>query len=288
MKSLDQIIRYTSHCRFPDEDWQRVLDECRRVFGGGKIHRAQQPISTSTYGQFEEWLDNGFGSGDMVAYGRMIGIVGSATPERTYLAAYTDFEGNLHAKNMDVMEPHRLRPLNDGERRELRRLMFEKGVDYSVRSGLVSKVYTPKENSYAVFGSDDKGNNNVGMYLGSEGCKYHFSAFVQNGEILMDYWVDSDYAPLKPAGDSDIQRFHRILSKAGWSYNARVNKFVKQTKRGCSNTYWYLNDRFQIVMDKDNGSERHDARFKAGNYFTDLAFALEFMKAVQKMSKGKP
>ena len=40
MKTLDQIIRYTSQCRFPDDDWQKVLAYCRERFKGGKIHKA--------------------------------------------------------------------------------------------------------------------------------------------------------------------------------------------------------------------------------------------------------
>ena len=56
MKTLDQIIRYTSQCRFPDDDWQKVLAYCRERFKGGKIHKALSPISESSYDQFVNWL----------------------------------------------------------------------------------------------------------------------------------------------------------------------------------------------------------------------------------------
>ena len=40
MKTLDQIYRYTSDCQFSDGDWQKILDYCRKLYGGGKIHKA--------------------------------------------------------------------------------------------------------------------------------------------------------------------------------------------------------------------------------------------------------
>lgn len=36
MKTLNQIIRYTSQCSFQDDDWQMVLAYCRERYGGGK------------------------------------------------------------------------------------------------------------------------------------------------------------------------------------------------------------------------------------------------------------
>jgi hypothetical protein len=47
--------------------------------------------------------------------------------------------------------------------------------------------------------------------------------------------------------------------------------------------YYYLNDRFEIVLDKDNGGDVHAQRFAVGNYFLDLGEAMTFMKEIRKM-----
>ncbi|MGN1089503.1 MAG: hypothetical protein ACI4Q6_03805, partial [Huintestinicola sp.] len=61
--------------------------------------------------------------------------------------------------------------------------------------------------------------------------------------------------------------------------------FVKKGKRGDNNVYYYLNDKLEIVLDKDNGTARHSERFNAGNYFVDLARALIFMERIKKIAK---
>lgn len=283
MKILNQIIRYTSHCRFSDEDWQKVLGYCRERFKGGKIHKAQKPISNSTYSQFLDWIDNGLGSGDMVSYGNTPGIIVSSTPDKTFMTAYLDYEGNLMTQQMEVLNPERLIPLDDERSRQLRKALIDNGLEYSTQShGLVS-LCTLKENLYVIIGDNDYGTADVGMYLESDGYKHKFAALVKDGKLMMDCWIDTDYTPLRRADDSAIQRFHKAISKAGYTYNARVKQFVKQPNVGSDNVYYYLNDRFEIVMDKDNGGDVHAVRFAAGNYFIDFGEALLFMKEVRKM-----
>lgn len=284
MKTLNQIIRYTSHCQFPAEDWQKVLGYCRERFKGGRIHKAQNPISGSTYEQFLNWIDNGLGSGDMVSYGNTMGIVVSSTPDKTLLTAYLDYEGNLMDCQMEILEPERLERLDDDRQRQLRKILIDNKVYYSTQTHGLAPLCTLKENFYYVIGNNDYGLADVGMYLESDGYKHKFAAIVRNGELLFDYWIDSDYTPLLKAGDSDIQRFHKTVSKAGYVYNARFRQFLPQPKVGSGNVYHYLNDRFEVVTDKDNGiDDKHAQRFAAGNYFLDMGDAITFMKAIKKM-----
>lgn len=283
MKTLDQIYRYTSDCRFPDDDWQMILAYCRERFKGGKIHKALYPIGQSTYDQFLDWIDNGFGSGDMVGYGKTMGIVKNCVPERIELAAYCDYEGNLIVKDMVVMEPQRIYPLERERCVEFRKLMTNKGIDFSVRLGKTCELYIPKENYYVTLGDDSGGKSDVGMYLESDGCSHHFMAFLSKGELKMDCWVKAECTPLRQASDKDIQRLHHATAKAGWSFNERTKKFVKLAQKKRNNHYWYLNDRFEIVSDVDNGTKKHSERYDAGNYFSDQTEALMFMKAVKAM-----
>ncbi len=286
MKSLNQIIRYTSHCRFPDEDWQKVLDYCRKRFKGGKIHKAQKPISNSTYNQFLKWIDNGLGSGDMVSYGKTMGIIVSSTPDKTLLTAYCDYEGNLMDNQMEVLNPERLMRLDDERSRQLRKLMIDNNFDYSTNSHGLVPLYTLKENLYVVIGNNDYGTADVGMYLESDGYKHKFAALVHNGELMFDCWIDTDYTPLRKADDADVQRFHKAISKAGYVYNSRVKQFIKQPNTGSDNIYYYLSDRFDIVTEKDDGGDKHAERFAVGNYFLDFGEALMFMKSIRKMRGG--
>ncbi len=286
MKTLNQIYRYTSDCQFPDEDWQKVLAYCRKRFKGGNIRVSQIPKSTSTYQEFLDWIEFGFGAGDFVSYGNTMGVVGNSTPAGVILAAYCDYDGNLIVNDMEVLEPERLKPLDEARILQLKRLLFEKGVDFHVRFGKFEKLYTPKKYFYGTIENPNSDEPNVGMFLESDNSKYHFLAYLEEDELKMDYWVDSNYTPLKPALEADIKRLHAATSKQGWFYNERCHQFVKAPKKGKDNVYWYLNENFELVMDQDNGSKKHLDRFKAGNYILDYTEGLFFMKEVKKM-RGK-
>lgn len=286
MKTLNQIFRYTFDCRFPDEDWQQVLVYCRQRFKGGKIHKSQQPKSESTYQQFLDWIESGLGSGDYVSYGNTMGVIGRSTPTSTTLAAYCDFDGNLIVNDMEVMEPERLKLLDEERSLELKRLLFESGVDFHVRTGKFEEIYTPKKYSYAIIDNPNRDEPNVGMYLESVDSKYHFMAFLDGDKFIMDHWVDSNYTPLKCASYADIKRLHAAATKQGLFYNARSNQFFKTAKKGKDNVYWYLNEFFELVMDRDNGDKKHQERWKAGNYIVDQMEGTLFMKEVRKM-RGK-
>ncbi len=286
MKTLNQIYRYTTECRFPDEDWQEVLAYCRERFKGGKIHKSMNPVSTSTFQQFLSWIDNGYGAGDYVAYGNTMGIVKSSTPSGVVLAAYCDYEGNLIVNNMPVLHPERLAPLDEERIRKFKRLMYDAGKEFYVRSNIVSELYTPKKYFYVTFDDGQSIEPCVGMFLKSEDCKYYFVALLRNNKIELNACVNSEYTPLKQAEETDIKRLHQAASDAGLSYNERTHQFIKNQKRGGNNVYHYLNEKFEIVSDRDNGSSKHTQRYEAGNYFVDYTEALMFQKDVLRL-RGK-
>lgn len=285
MKTLAQIIQYTSTCHFPQADWEKIRNFCHQYESGGVIHKAKNPIAESSYEEFIDWLDKGFGSGDMISYGKTMGIIGKCIPGKVNLAAYCDFDGNLIAKEMVVKEPERLKPLDPERSQELKKKIYEKGLDYVVEKGLFTKLCTPKEKLYYVYGEKSKGLDNVGMYLETVDNKYHFAAFMENGKPVLDKWIDVNYTPLRPASEKEILKFHKALERMKIVFNQRLGKFIKARERGKNNLYWYLNDRFEIVADKDDGSKRHTERFNVKNYFLDYTESLLFMAQIHKLRK---
>ena len=287
MKILDQIYRYTSDCRFPEDDWSKVLDFCRNLFGGGNIHKSMRPKSDSTYEQFLNWIECGFGSGDMICYGNTMGIISSSTPDNTTLAAYCDFDGNLIVKEMKVLDVDRLKLLDSDRCSELNKLMYQDGFEYDVRLGKAIELYIPQKYFYVTLNNNSNKYNDVGMYLESDGCNHHFLAYLTGNELKMDCWINADYTPFKKAKDSDIKRLHSAASHAGWSFNERTKQFIKLKKKNRNNHYWYMNDRFEILSDIDNGAKKHTDRYNIGNYFVDQTEALLFLREVMDLVEKK-
>lgn len=296
---LDPIFRYTLDCRFSDEDWQEVLDQCRRWFKGGKIHRLKKTRTHSTYEKFMDWVKNGFKYGDYVSYGNICGIIGLNVPtdepfsvedvnahSGVFLSVYTDFDGNLITHEMEVRNPERLQPLDEERKRAFKKKLYDAGLEYYIRTNSLGELYAPQKYFYVTLENGFNDTPGIGMYLESDGCKHHFAAFLSGRKLEMDCWIDSNYTPLKAASESEIRQLHNATSKAGWSFNEREKRFVKHPVRNANNVYYYLNEMFDMVMERDNGDKKHQDRFDAGNYFADRTEAFAFMVEIKKM-RGK-
>lgn len=285
MKTFDQVFRYITTCAFHDENWAKVLEFCHKRFKGKQFHRPKRPTAYSTYDQFIEWEKSGLGAGDMALYGKMSGLIGDSTPDWITFVAYTDFEGKLIVKTMKIKDKERLQPLDNDCKLAFKKLIYESGYDYIVHNNLMCKKTIIKPNMYIVLPGSDEDNPNVGIWLESNGCRHHLAAFLSGKSLQLDCWIDDNYTPLRIAKENDIKRLNKVIDVAELVYNDRMQTFVKQPKRGTNNVYFYLNDRFEIVSDIDNGTFRHVERYKVGNYFIDPAKACYFMREVQKIAK---
>lgn len=283
MKSFDQIYRYVIDCSFSPEDWLRIKEYCQEHFKGYRIYKATQDKPRSTFNQFLEWVESGFGSGDYVSYGNTSGIVCKSTPDGVVLAVYCDYFGKLIIRQMNVRDLERLKPLDEDRTETLQKNLADMGLMYYAKTGRVDKIYTPQKYYYVVVDDGKKGLPDVGMWLESDGCKHKFAAYLRNHCVFTDYWIDIGCTPLKAATPSDIRRLHQAVSESGIMFNERLKVFVPKQYKTRPNRYWYLNDRFEIVQDYDNGDKKHKERFNVGNYFIDNVEALMFMGAVLKI-----
>lgn len=286
MKSLNQIVRYTIDCNFPDKDWAAVLTYCQERYGGGKIHRRLSAKHTSTYPQFLDWVENGFGAGDIVGYGNTMGMVKTSAPDFVMFAAYCDYEGNLIVKDMKVLEPDRIQALDEERKRQFKEMLYKEGKEFHIRLGEIGELYMPNKNSYIIGVEEGSGNPFVGIFSESEGDKCHCVASLIGNTFHTDNWINIDYTPLRAASKSDIKRLHQAANDAGWSFNKRLCRFVQFPQKKKDNVYYYLNERFELIMDWDDGTKIHQARYDAGNYILDLEEGLMFMNNVKKL-RGK-
>lgn len=246
-----------------------------------------------------EWIKSGFKYGDYVAYGNICGIMGLNVPTEepilesdidahsgVFLSAYIDLDGNLITHEMEVRNPERLEPLDEERKLLFRKKLYDAGLEYYIRSNSVHELYTPQKYFYVILENGFTDTPAIGMYLESDGYKHHFAAYLSGRKLEMDCWIDSNYTPLRAASNSEIRLLHNATSKAGWSFNEREKRFVRQPIRNGNNVYYYINELFDMVMERDNGDKKHADRYNAGNYFSDCTEAFAFMVEIKKM-RGK-
>lgn len=286
MKTIDQIYRFTSDCRFSDEDWRRVLDFYREHYNSGRIYRRTENVADCTFAQFKDWVDNGYGSGDIVGYGNTYGIVSRVTPGKVTLAAYYDFDGNIMLKDLRVMEPQRLFPASDEQKLIFRDKLRDAKKMFSVVDGKLVELFTPKKFSYVRVDYGNRKPNDFGMYLESEGDSYRFAILVRGGEVYPDEWVSSKYALLRPATNTEIKRINDLAAKQGLAFSDISGRYVKINKRKKGVRYWYITDRFELASDIDNATKRHAERFDVGNYFTSRESGYAFYRKLHGIIKN--
>lgn len=289
MKTQQQIIRYLTHCRVSAADKDKIKDFCSPICPISTIQRLKKdPISTTTFEEFETWFNNGYGSGDYVKYGKTYGIIGDSVPGKTYLVAYLDFNGKLIVQEMQIMNPERLRRADGVGVMELNKQLFNVGLEYVAEESRFASICTPKNNLYYTLREKDGSGVNIGLYDKTQEDKYYFHAFLTHeGRLIKNHSVDVDYTPLKVASDKEIRVLHQALGKAGMQYSDMKKGMVDvDNTRKRKTKYWYLSDRWEMVMDIDNGEKRHKERYEAGNYFLDFTEGLMFMKEVRALRKG--
>lgn len=282
MKTQEQVLRYASICRFPDADWQKVLDYCRNNYGGGKAHKAQKPISNSTYEEFIQWIDCGYGPGDIVRYGHTLGMVGASTPDRTYLIAYLSFEGELVVRDMEVF-PYKLFRSDSTEAERFNGIVRQHNFEFSTSLSSLVPSYVPSKGDFVALNAN--GATWYGIFRQSDGDDNYFYALVKDGVAYKDMAVSVVEATMSLPSREQMIKIQAALSASRLEWNARLMVLtdVVDIRAGVRGKYWYITDRFKVCTDKDMHTKLHDDRYKNGNYFPSLSDALLFLQKLQEL-----
>ncbi len=284
MKTKEQIVKYTSQCRFSNEDWQKVLGYCREHFGGGRIHRSLKPLSESTYQQFLDWIDNGYGVGDIVRYGHTVGILGVCTPDYACLAAYLSFERELIEQKMEI-PIYKIIKSTDSDKAEIQEKLQAMDMTFSVPLACLMKNYQPDDGDFVRVTIKDL--QTTGIYRVKTDKEWLFYAYVQDGKILKDYALPIAGVSVSMPTKTDVERLLVALARnrMEWSARHKTLRKVENARAAKGGRYWYLSEVFSVVSDVDMYTKKHDLRHKYGNYFCSYGTAVLFAQKVNGLRK---
>lgn len=284
MKTKEQVVKYTSQCRFSDEDWQLVLDYCREHYGGGRVHKSLKPLSESTYQQFLDWVENGYGVGDVVRYGHTIGILGACTPNYACLAAYLSFERELIEQKLEI-PVHKIIPATDSDSVEIQTKLKAIDMTFSVSLACLMKTYQPDDGD--IVRVTIKNMQTTGIYRVRNTDSFFFYAFVQDKTIIKDYILPISEATLSMPTKTDIERLQVVLAQnqMEWSARHKTLRVVENARATKGGRYWYISEDFSIVADVDMYTKKHNIRHKSGNYFCAYGTAVLFDQKIKQLRK---
>lgn len=286
MKAKEQIIKYTSQCRFSDEDWQRVLDYCRTKFGGGKIHKSQKPISNSTYQQFIDWIEStiSYGVGDIIQYGNTLGILGAYTPDCVYLSAYLSLDNDLIEQKLEIFRHRIIRPTNE-EKEKFLSILKSKRLTFSVSLAHCVKLYEPDNGD--IVRVTTKKVQTTGIFRAKDDKNLYFYAYVDENNIIKNYTVSQTDVSISKPTKTDVERLQITLAKNCLEWSARYKELraVAYLRAPKGKRYWYISETFTICGDIDMYTKRHDERFKNNNYFCSYGDAVYFSQKIHEIRK---
>lgn len=285
MKDKEQVLRFISQNEFSDKgDWGKVLDWCREKYGGGKAHKALQPIGKSTYDEFSQWLDNGIAVGDVVKVGNMLGIVGGYSFQKTFLSAIVSDEGELIQKKVWA-KPEKLVLASDDERQAIDKLMEKQGLAFSISISRLSKVYMPENGAFVNISRDKK--SVLGIFKEKTDGKYSFYGIVERNKFVRDIEMPIEGVQFEPASKNEIGKIKEALDTSGLCWYSESKMVVEaaahRVKKG--GYYWYMTERLMPESDKDVYNKRCDDRFECGNYFKTFKECYEFCLKVKDLRK---
>lgn len=284
MKTKEQIRKYISQCNFPDEDWQQVLDYCQKQSVGGRVRKALKPLSESTYQQFLDWIDNGYGVGDIVRYGHTLGILGAYTPDYAYLAVYLSLDDELIEDKLEIPK-YKIMKSSEGDRQKICNLLKSMDVVFSEASACLMKTYQPDNGDIVRVTIGDL--QTTGIFRVNDGSNLYFYAFVQDGKIVKNHTATVGSVTISKPTKTDVERLQIALAKNKMEWFARRKELrvVENARAAKGGRYWYLSELFFISSDIDMYTKKHNERHKNGNYFCAYGTAVLFAQKVIDLRK---
>lgn len=284
MKTKEQILKYVAQCSFEDSDWQRVIDYCTLNYNVKRMARGNKNLPMSTFDEFKLWIKYGFGVGDIVKYGNVVGVLGYVSPNYVYLSAYLSLDGELIQNKLELL-PHKLIAATEDEAKNFQDTMYTLGWQFSLSLSACVPMYKPKNGEIVRITTDSM--QTVGIVRCIVEGLVSFYAYVDGDKIVRDRGMLLSECVFSTPTKTELFRLQEALAKnrMEWSPRHKTLKMVgieRAEKRG---RYWYLSDRLAICSDIDGYTKTHNERFQVGNYFVSYQAAILFMQKVKALVK---
>lgn len=281
-KTKEQVNRYLTHCKFPKDDWSKILQYCRKN-GLGYAHKAAHPKSESTFDAFIEWFRNGYGSGDVVRYGHTTGILSTCTPDYSELCAYISYDGQLIVSQLQISTDRIIKP-HDNDRRNIYGKLRLSGLDFNERLCMICPKKLPALNTRISYHYNDV--SGYGVIDRIDGDVVHFLFGVENNALQFDFDVPIGELSASIIDKDGLSVVTNVLNDSLLRWNPATHLLEKLNPRvKIGETYWYITDKFFVSSAIDNKAPTSDARYEHGNYFINHSEAMEFLSMILKIRK---
>lgn len=300
MKTKRQVEQYLSKCQYKSEmDWKGISLYCKDKYhfspNTPNNYYPDDP-NAITYGQFAEWLEHGFGAGDVVKWNKNIGLVECAEPNTIKICLRIDF--NRATFDSFIVDDKLLVHADKNASEAISRALLENHKEFNSSTLKITDKFTPKSGDLVKFRNIKTGVTGIGV------CRH----VDQNGDIVMFCYIlkkddgnvvkydmheylgnidDFSFSTFKPT-DYERKLLETELNKFGKTWNHHMKRIEPLDMRvGLGETYWYIDDKLNVRNAKERGTVTSNKRYLSSNYFKDPGDAIEIEKQIHELIRDQ-
>lgn len=263
-----------------------------------------------TTDDFLDWLENGFGCGDIVEYGGYIAMIGKTSYKAATIIGVMEGE-RITISNAET-SPSVLKQASQKDIDKFIKAMLNSRVQFNALTYSLMDKYIPKADERVIFHGMNNGASRRGIGVVKEVieegkkageiilyCYYLFEenqvGFSMNEEGICNI---SDYL-FEPMDDKDTEnrisegnivylqrRLNEELAKQGVKWNQRAHRVEPlDYRRKLGEEYWYIDEGFEVHKNLDNYKVKANTHYVAGNYFISRMQAEVVRKRILEASK---
>jgi len=299
MKTKRQIEHFLAHKKYKSEvDFDGISLYCKNKFGI-KLHRPScyypeqtEDITPLNYASFANWLENGYGAGDIVEWEDNIGLVQDGGTKSVRICLKIDRSGpTFDFFTLDGQFIH-LAKENAAER--IYEVLNKNKKEFGNPFFCITDKFIPHPGTIVTFQNHKTGQDGVGVirivkktgevimycwYIKGEPVKYSMNE--QMGII-----TDFSFQPVQPA-DYPRKALDVALAKVGKTWNhflKRIEPLKMKVEKG--SPYWYITDKRTVAQDTEKGTPTSHKRYLAGNYFKRQEDALRILEEENELRRN--
>lgn len=260
-------------------DFEGIAHYCMKKFKT-RLHRPSsyypkptEEIQPLDYSTFTEWLEHGYGAGDVVEWDENIGLVQDGGVKEVKICLKIDRNG----PNFDsfVLEVQLIHPAQENAVERIYEALEANGKEFGSPYFCITEKYTPKPDSIVTFQNRHTGEEGVGV----------LKRIQPSGEVIMYCWyvkgksvrysmdeelgnsADYYFHPVQPA-DYPRKALQTALGEVGKAWNhflKRIEPLKMKVEKG--GEYYYINDKKAVAKGVERETMTSHKRYLAGNYF---------------------
>lgn len=299
MKTKKQIEHFLARKKYKSEmDFEGISLYCKTKFNI-RLHRPssyyQEPtddIQPLDYATFAEWLEHGYGAGDVVEWDENIGLVQDGGIKEVRICLKIDRNGPIF--DSFVLDGQLIRTAKENAVERIYEALDANGKEFGNPFFCITDKYIPNSNTIVTFQNHKTGKSGVGVVR----------LITQSGDITMYCWyvkgepvrysmneklgniIDYSFQSVQPA-DYPRKALDVALAKVGKTWNhflRRIEPLKMKVEEGSQ--YYYINDKRSVVCDTEKGTPTSHKRYIAGNYFRRQEDALRILEAENEIRRN--